>query len=647
MKTERYLSAIALTLVMAAACCKVETPKVNSARQVVAPYGVYHEGLLGSIEPQGWLKEYLERQDSGLTGHPKALSYPYNSCLWAGTISREGSHGSGWWRYEQTAYYTDGLLRLGYALGDSLLIAKGETGVNYTLDHATADGVLGVHDDYMLAGDKYSQWPHAVFFRVMQAMYQATGDERIPAALEKHYLHFPVEAYISRSAVNIEGMLWTYSLTGNGKLLELARSAWDRGEFYMNRERCLGDEELVEHGVTICEEMKLPALLYAYTGEKEYLDAALHADYLLESANMLPDGVPSSAEWLVGQDPTHSHETCDITDYSWTMGYYLMATGDAQWADRIEKAVLNAGVGCVTKDFKALQYLSSVNQFIATGTSNNNEFMKGRTWMAYRPTHQTECCAGNVHRIMPNYVARMWMRGAGDEIVAALYGPSKVSFALEDGTICTVEELTQWPFEDQVKFRFSFVKDGKKVRRHALKFSYRIPGGCSLDGKSGSCFQSVEKVFRSGETLSLDFKAEALVKKSEGGIYVQRGPLVYSLPIEAKVEVDTVTYSYMNGKFPDEPGFDCLNMTPQSSWKWALDAGVQPEFHRSAVGPYPWENSPLTVTLPASEVLGWDLDEGVYTCAAPQPVVTGPGVSKLTLVPYGCTTLRLTVFPVR
>ena len=640
----------ALAIAVAAACrgVGVETPEVNEARTVAAPYGAYSEGLLGSIEPEGWLREYLQRQVSGLTGHPKALSYPYNSGLWAGKITREGHHGDGWWRYEQTAYYTDGLLRLGYALGDTVLTAKGEAGVNYTLAHATPEGILGVHDEYMLEGKDYSQWPNAVFFRVMQAMYQATGDERIPSALERHYLNFPAEIFKNRNIINVEGMLWTYSLTGNPKLLELAETAWRKGDFYMNLERCLSDEKLVEHGVTICEQMKLPVLLYAYTGKREYLDAALHADYLLESVNLLPDGVPSSAEWLAGQDPTHSHETCDITDYSWTMGYYLLATGDAQWADRIEKAVLNAGIGCVTKDFKALQYFSSVNQFIATGTSNNNDFVKGRTWMAYRPTHQTECCAGNVHRIMPNYVARMWLRGAGDEIVSALYGPSKVSYTLGDGTVCTVEEITEWPFEDRVKFRFSFVKDGKKLRGHHLKFTYRIPGGCTLDGEAGPKFVSIEKDFRNGGTLSLDFEAETVVKPSEGGVYVQRGPLVYSLPIEAKVEVDTATYFYMFGKFPDEPGFDCLNMTPVSSWKWAVDADASPRFHRSGpIKSYPWEKSPISVTIPASEIEGWDLDEGVYTCAAPDTIIPVSESREITLIPYGCTTLRLTVFPVK
>ena len=74
------------------------------------------------VRPEGWLLGQLQTQKEGLTGHPEALSYPYNTCLWAGEIPRMGTHGQDWWRYEQTAYYTDGLLRLGYLLGDDEFI---------------------------------------------------------------------------------------------------------------------------------------------------------------------------------------------------------------------------------------------------------------------------------------------------------------------------------------------------------------------------------------------------------------------------------------------------------------------------------------------------------------------------------------------
>lgn len=81
------------------------------------------------------------------------------------------------------------------------------------------------------------------------------------------------------------------------------------------------------------------------------------------------------------------------------MGYFLETTGDAGWADRIERCVFNAGLGSITKDFRAMQYFSCPNQFLATGSSDHNAFKYGKTWMQYRPIHETECCIGNIHRL--------------------------------------------------------------------------------------------------------------------------------------------------------------------------------------------------------------------------------------------------------
>ena len=52
-------------------------------------YARFHEGLLKNTQVKGWILQFLERQQTGLTGHPEAMSYPYNSCLWAGNITRE------------------------------------------------------------------------------------------------------------------------------------------------------------------------------------------------------------------------------------------------------------------------------------------------------------------------------------------------------------------------------------------------------------------------------------------------------------------------------------------------------------------------------------------------------------------------------
>ena len=61
---------------------------VGTATNAQAPYAQFQGGMIGCIEPQGWIEEFLHRQQTGLTGHPEAMSYPYDSCLWAGEIGR-------------------------------------------------------------------------------------------------------------------------------------------------------------------------------------------------------------------------------------------------------------------------------------------------------------------------------------------------------------------------------------------------------------------------------------------------------------------------------------------------------------------------------------------------------------------------------
>ena len=99
--------------------------------------------------------------------------------------------------------------------------------------------------------------------------------------------------------------------------------------------------------------------------------------------------------------------------------------GEAQYADLIERTTFNALPGAVTKDFKQLQYFSAVNQMEIAAT--NSRLGHWPTRMTYRAAHDTECCAGNINRAMPNYVIRMWMRANDGGLAAVYYGPSEVS----------------------------------------------------------------------------------------------------------------------------------------------------------------------------------------------------------------------------
>lgn len=691
----------ALALVLAVSCSRAPQPVPEYVPS--APYGVFHEGMIANITPEGWLEEILVRQKDGLTGHPEAMAYPYNSCLWAGELSRDSeSRGSDWWRYEQTAYYLDGLTRLGYLLEDQTFIDLLMENIEYVLAHpqpyrpqgdfqAEVEGLIKDYSKWVdfsaqvsedpkaravvanlmaqienraaaaseerSAGrlgseTEFGAWPWAVFFRAVQAYYEATGDPRIPEALEKHYLSYSARALsLDRFVVNVEGLLWTYSLTGNKELLTKAEEAWAAGMSALTQESCLDDSEFHMHGVTMNELMKIPMILYMHTGEERYLQAALKADYKMETPNMLIDGVNSSTEALAGNDPLASHETCDITDYTWTIGYYLMGTGDGQWADRIEKAIFNAGFGAITKDFRTMQYFSCPNQFIATGNSNHNDFKKGLTWMAYRPVHETECCIGNLHRYFPNYVARMWLKDENGHPVAALYGPSSVTYDLGDGLVVKIKEKTAYPFEEQIDFEFEFYKDGRKSKdAHQMDFTYRIPGWCKSSDISG--FHTVSKEWTSGDvfTVALPMDVEVVANPVEG-MCIQRGPIVYSYAIPADCEEDTEVYDYLAGKASANPDFKCWNMTPAGKWNYALVEDNLDDLKVSFTGasgfPFDLENVPVKITVPVVGVEGWTLVEDRYTPALPETVVPeSEEITYIDLVPYGSTTLRLTTFPV-
>ena len=183
------------------------------------------------------------------------------------------------------------------------------------------------------------------------------------------------------------------------------------------------------HGVTHIEVAKLPAILYCYTGKDEYLKFALAAQRRIFDHHMLIDGVPSTSEDYRTVTSLDSHETCDIADHSWSWGHILMATGQAVWADHVERACFNAAMGAIRKDWKALQYFSCPNQFLATLDSDHNVMAHGGFLMAFQPNPGKEgaCCGGNVHRIFSNYVIRMWMKTNDGGLAAVLYGPSKVT----------------------------------------------------------------------------------------------------------------------------------------------------------------------------------------------------------------------------
>ena len=77
---------------------------------------------LGAVKPQGWLRNQLQIQANGLTGHLDRF--------WPDLGPNSGWLGGKGESWERGPYYLDGLLPLAYLLEDEKLIAKARKWVN-------------------------------------------------------------------------------------------------------------------------------------------------------------------------------------------------------------------------------------------------------------------------------------------------------------------------------------------------------------------------------------------------------------------------------------------------------------------------------------------------------------------------------------
>ena len=644
---------------------------------------------MSAIQPEGWLRGYLETQREGLTGHLEVAGYPFNTVGWAGAKIPNNTSIESWWPYEQNAYWVDGMERCGLLLRDEFLQDKAARQIDYVLGHPAPNGYLGPLLEDTSA--QMNRWIHVVFFRALMAAYEDGRHPGIPEALRRHYLAHDTTYGGTRDSINIEAMLWTYSHTGDTALQSLAEETFalsekQNADSATSSRALLTDQPAYEHGVTYDERAKLGAILYAYTGKRSYLDLATSAFRKIDKYHMLIGGVNVSSEYLQPVTTTEAYENCDISDYTWSAGYLLMATGDAAYADRIERAVFNAAPGSVRSDFRALQYFSAPNQVVCTRTSFPRS---AGPQMSFAPNPGTECCPGNVNRCMPNFAARLWMAGEKGAVAAVMYAPSALEARVGSAEVpVQIVEETDYPFADTVSFRMHMPGP---VR---FPFLLRIPAwtlGASLtvNGQPWptelvpGTFTTLDREFHEGDVLRLQLPMRIeLVPGPGGSVSVVRGPLVYSLRIEENWVVDPSDRKSTRD-------FPAYNLMAASPWNYALDikdnALVGLTEVRAPLTANPWSlsTSPIELQVQAHRLLNWKIvplqsvtterwdverdpktnkvtrwyiagvdkraGEFLFTPAVPAAGTISPNVAaepeRIRLVPYGCAKLRITYFP--
>lgn len=621
---------------------------------------------IGNIKAQGHLLTMLQLQRDGLTGNLdsiyKLVCGPDNGWL--------GGKGDCW---ERGPYWIDGLVPLAYQLKDEKLIAKVKLWVDWAIANQRPDGYFGPYPlpegSQKIKGTQQTRsqdwWPKMVMLKALQQYYMATNDDRVIQLMTRYFDYqrknlptYPLNHWTwwgqQRGGDNLQMVLWLYNQTGSAFLLELAelihKQTFDWTTAFTDNSFRKTNPYPDFHCVNVAQALKEPAVYYQLNGDMRYANAVRQGLDALRDVHGFVNGMYGGDEAIHGNDPTQGSEFCSAVEMMYSFESILPITGDLYYADYLEKLAYNVLPTQADDKFLRKQYYQQVNQVLITDEHRhfNCDYYSSNV---FGTTSGYPCCLTNMHQGWPKFVQNLWYATSDKGLAALVYGPSSVTAKVGSGGVVTFEEKTDYPFSERIEFLCK-TKTAEKFPLHL-----RIPEWCKLanikiNNQETSHFKGgevavLDRVWHEGDVVVLELPMEIRLSRwYENSVGIERGPLVYALRIEEVWTEKTApdrddTYWEVRPASPWNYGIpsSCID-----SMKFAVE--VDPK-----VEPMPWnlQNAPIRLKTKGQQIPYW----GMYENSAgkipwsPYPWRDlGTPVEAITLLPYGCTTLRIAEFPV-
>ena len=537
----------------------------------------------GEVKPTGWIREQMDRDLAGFTGHLDELVpdlttkddiYGINRLSKRDKNKDVGNIKEGadweiqylWWNSETQSNWRDGEIRQAILTGNTEQLSKISTYLQHILSTQDSNGYLGIYDKklrYNFKSENGELWAKATLLRGMLACCESgTGDRQlllnsIERAAKDVMANYPINNSdpfgVQKSFAGIcHGLVFTdvldrlHQLTGKQEYLDYAAFLYlnySKNKL-MEEDICLDNilnpqYKIKGHGVHTYEHLRSLTVAYYATGDvklKKALDIYLRR---IDSVTT-PSGGPVGDEWIGGRKADASqtgYEYCSIHELLDSYSLLLQKTGKPDFGDKIEKLFFNAAQGARHPTESSIAYLKSDNSWYMCGPLNDTIPVIRQTRYKYSPVHQdvAVCCIPNAGRIAPYYVRSMWMRdGAG--LVAALYGPSVLETSIRNQKV-KIEEVTGYPNNYTIRFKFTL--------DNPLKFTvkFRIPAwakGVSLNlpHTDKGNYILVTKTWQIGEEAVLEFTPEIELRHDiKKQAYYTYGPLVLAHPVEGNQSI--------------------------------------------------------------------------------------------------------------
>lgn len=640
----------------------------------------YEELPLGDVRAEGWLKEMLVRQRDGITADLDR-TYPQVMGERNGWLGGDGD------QWERGPYWIDGLLPLAYILDDDSLKEKARPWVEWTLASQKENGFFGPSVNYpaergLQRGNSEDWWPRMVMLKVLQQHYDATGDKRVLDFMERYFRYQletlpekPVDYWTDWAAFrvcdNMMSVLWLYGKTRDKWLLDLVElmhaQSFDFTGMFLETDDLSRPGTI--HCVNLAQGIKEPAVYWQIHPEKpEYIAAVEKGLEDLVKYNGYPSGAFGGDETLHGNNPVQGSELCAIVELMFSLEEIMKITGDPVYADYLERLAFNAFPAQTSDDFRLHQYFQQANQVQITAGAHNFDVYNGGTSLLMGFLTGFPCCLSNLHQGWPKFTRNLWYGTSEGGLAALVYAPSRVEAKIS-GIEVIIEEITAYPFEETIVLKID-IPEGMSAE---FPLELRVPSWTDsaaavvVNGNEcagivpGEIFR-IEREWRDGDVVVLDFPMKTTVSRwYENAASVERGPLSYALKIESK---------WVEKFFTEDVGYGKTywEVYPESPWNYALIKSdvnapektfkVNTDSLRLSSDWY-WspDNAPVYIEARAARLPHWTLYNG---SAGPFPYSQIPGkcasgnsayrssgeYERIILIPYGCTDLRISEFPV-
>lgn len=638
-------------------------------------YGKLKHLPLGSVRPLHFLREQMERNRRGMGENlrklaPEFIGEPYTR----GVLDSASKPCYPGWQAEISGVYWTGLTELAFVLGDEGLQEEAARWVEAVLARQEPDGYLGVYGPDDDRAEDYCAWGAYCGMTALIGFYEARGDKKVREALircaqwfVKNWAGDRKTRYCGFSVCEI--LLWCYGETGEAEFVQFAEDYVQflgEEELYNNSLKSMLREELESyenHTVAALVTARIYLDLYDATGKTVYLRAARkYLKKLDEKSLLINGGYVSDSEWIGDKRPNSEVEYCVFRTAQQLYARFAECTGEAQWGDSLERTFYNGAQGARKKDERAMAYYSRPNQTYA-GVSSDDVGDRGRE--VYTPLYATACCPVMSIAILPEFVQQSVCEDGEGGLFILAYGAKHIDYRG-----CMITESGDYPFGNRVRYHFS--GDTAELKNFRLRCpawcrSFTVwKGGKEISAVREDNWISLQKEYLAG-CITVVFEREVRVsalddRAGHEPLAFEYGALVFSLPIREKWQVledfketlvplpeDWHSYEVVPdiADETDDPYSVLGERKNVSEWFVAVDEKIAAEeiaVEERPVAGYPWEAPPVTLTL--------DMYRAPYLFP-PQVFSTRDysgkyaGVrekKKVTLVPYGCTALRLTYF---